>query len=96
MSDQVQRWPFQESNEPAIRALTIDVDTHHHLLAALIVAVDSLPGGSQALTAATAELDRARSLPAAMGEDPDPSVPMARQFITAHVAERFDRAPRAA
>jgi hypothetical protein len=69
---------------------------HHHLLTVLISAVDRLPGGSGAIAAALADLEQRAELLSPMAKVPDPSGQMARQFVTALEAERFDRAPRAA
>jgi hypothetical protein len=96
MSDQAPRWPGETLDAPSTAALTIDVDVHHALLAVLISAVDRLPGGSGAITAALADLEQGAELISPLAEDPDPSGPMARQFIAALEADRNDRATRAA
>ncbi|MDP2259389.1 MAG: hypothetical protein Q8J89_06710 [Caulobacter sp.] len=96
MSKYALRRPCDESDRPSIQALTIDLGMHQHLLAILIGAVDRLPGGSGALAGATGDLDGREAFDAALSEVPDPSAPMARQFLAAHRAEPVDRATRAA
>lgn len=79
----------EASDDPSIRALTIDVDMHHHLLAVLINAVDQLPGGAGAITGAIDQMAGRNVLAVAVTGEPDPSISMARQFIAAQAADRI-------
>ena len=88
--------PHEERASPALRALTIDLNVHHDLLAVLIGAVDRLPGGATAIAQAVADLDRRQAVAATIAGAADPSPPLARHFIAALGAERADRATRAA
>lgn len=96
MSIRALKDPCEDSDHPSIRALMIDLDTHQHLLAVLLDAVDRLPGGARAIAGAIATLDRYDALGAAMAQDPDPSAPMARAFVTARLADRINGAAYAA
>lgn len=94
--DPAPRRRLEESDPPSIRALTLDLDVHHDLLAVLIGAVDRLPGGSQAIASAIDELTARNAFAAVLSEGPERPSPMARHFIAAHAADEFDRATRAA
>ena len=88
--------PFEVDDSPSVRALTIDLDVHHDLLAVLIGAVDRLPGGPQALAGAIADLNERSAFAAALAGEPDQSTALTRHFIAAHAAGRTDRATHAA
>ena len=81
---------------PSLRALTMDLEVHHDLLAVLIGAIDRLPGGSRAIASALDDLTARSAFAAALVEGPERPSPMARHFIAAHAADRLDRATRAA
>ena len=86
----------QERDTPSLRALTIDLEVHHDLLAVLIGAIDRLPGGSRAIASALDDLTARSAFAAALVEGPERPSPMARHFIAANAADQLDRATRAA
>lgn len=89
-------WPPEEGASPSLRALSLDLDVHHDVLAVLVGAIDRLPGGAEVIAEAMAELDERKAVAAIVAEAEDPSGPLARHFIAFHGADRPDRAPRAA
>lgn len=75
------------------RALAIDLDTHQHLLAVLVSAVDHLPGGRRALEQALAQRSDHDGFVAETDAAPLLSAEMCREFIAAYAHTRDGAAP---